>query len=96
MTSNLEELKRKRAQLTARIQLAESREKAGQKKLDDRVKVLVGAAVLNHLQKNGQMHLDRLQLLALMKTFLSRPAEISAVLGDDSLGSEPFKRLTGL
>ena len=45
MTANLDDLKRKRDQLNARIQQAEARMRAGQKKAEDRVKVLVGAAI---------------------------------------------------
>ncbi len=45
--ADLEALKLKRDQLNARIQQAEARQRATAKKADDRVKVLVGAAVLH-------------------------------------------------
>ncbi|WP_228393685.1 hypothetical protein, partial [Pseudomonas helleri] len=44
--ADLDDLKRKRDQLTAKIQQAEARQRATAKKAEDRVKVLVGAAVL--------------------------------------------------
>jgi len=88
--ADLDELKRKRDQLTARIQQAEARQKASAKKADDRVKVLVGAAVLNQLSQNPG---KQMEILALMNAFLSRPGERAAVLGEDGTGSESFKRL---
>jgi len=90
MSEKLEELKRKRDQLNARIQQQEARMKAGQKKADDRVKVLVGAAILEQI-KQGRMPLD--QLLKIMGGFLERTAERQAVLGDDGHGSETLKRI---
>lgn len=94
MSDKLEELKRKRDQLNARIQQQEARMKAGQKREDDRVKVLVGAAVLARLKQTGSMPLGGLsELLKLMDAFLARPNERRAVLGEDKQGSEPLKRL---
>jgi len=90
--ADLEELKRKRDQLTARIQQAEARQKASIKKTEDRIKILVGAAVLNQCAQNPAR---RNELLAMMHAFLSRSGERAAVLGDDGNGSESFKRLTG-
>lgn len=88
--ADLDELKRKRDQLTARIQQAEARQKASIKKTEDRIKILVGAAVLNHHGHNPDSHH---QLLAMMDAFLSRPTERAVVLGEDGKGSESFKRL---
>ena len=88
--ADLEELKRKRDQLTARIQAAEARQRAGQKKADDRVKVLVGAAILEQVRRNQFQLIDLLQLL---DGFLTRPGERAAVLGDDGQGSEALRRL---
>ena len=65
------------------------------KKEDDRVKVLVGAAVLNSIQRGHPLELkDRAAVLALMDDFLSRPAERLAVLGEDGRGSAAFQRCT--
>lgn len=65
------------------------------KKEDDRVKVLVGAAVLFSLQQGHPLDLkDRAAVLALLDDFLSRPAERLAVLGADGLGSAAFHRCT--
>ncbi|WP_095061736.1 hypothetical protein [Pseudomonas sp. Irchel s3f7] len=93
MANDLEELKRKRDQLTARIQQSEARIKANTKKDDDRVKVLVGAAILDHLQRTGSFPGGGLHdLLSLMDGFLIRPAERKAILGDDQQGSEALRR----
>lgn len=89
--SDLEALKQKRDQLNARIQQAEARQRASIKKEDDRVKVLVGAAVL-HQQTQTQGKLPA--LLSLLDGFLERPRERLAVLGEDGQGSEALKRLT--
>lgn len=65
------------------------------KKEDDRVKVLVGAAVLNSIQRGHPLDLkDRAAVLALMDGFLVRPQERFAVLGEDGLGSAAFHRCT--
>lgn len=90
--ADLDELKRKRDQLTARIQAAEAHQKASAKKADDRVKVLVGAAMLNQISHSPNRQSE---LLAMMNGFLSRPGERTAVLGEDGKGSEAFKRLIG-
>lgn len=93
--ADLEELKRKRDQLTARIQAAEARQRAGQKKEDDRVKVLVGAALLDHIKRHGTIPAcDMPRLLTLLDGFLTRPGERLAVLGDDGKGSAALHRQT--
>lgn len=92
--ADLEELRRKRDQLTARIQAAEARLRAGQKKEDDRVKVLVGAALLDQLKRQGKTKaLDLPGLLALLDGFLTRPGERQAVLGEDGKGSAALLRV---
>ena len=88
--ADLEALKLKRDQLNARIQQAEARQRATAKKADDRVKVMVGAAVLNQQTRTPE---ELPALLSLLDSFLTRPAERLAVLGEDGQGSEAFKRL---
>lgn len=88
--ADLDELKRKRDQLTAKIQQAEARQKATAKKAEDRIKILVGAAVLHQQTQSTEKHAA---LLALMDGFLTRPAERLAVLGEDGQGSEVFRQL---
>jgi hypothetical protein len=88
--ADLDDLKRKRDQLTAKIQQAEARQRVTAKKADDRVKVLVGAAVLHQQTQSTD---KRAALLTLLDGFLTRPAERLAVLGEDGQGSEAFKRL---
>jgi large subunit ribosomal protein L7/L12 len=90
MTDKLEELKRKRDQLNARIQQQEARLRAGQKKAEDRVKVLVGAAILEQVRANQFQLVD---LLGVMDRFLARPAERLAVLGEDGRGSAALHRV---
>lgn len=90
MTEKIQSLKAKRDQITAQIQAAEARLKAGQKKADDRVKVLVGAAILEQVKRN-QFQLD--DLLGVMDGFLARHSEREAVLGKDGQGSESLRRL---
>lgn len=64
------------------------------KRQDDRVKVLVGAAVLFTIQRGRAVDLkDSTALLALMDNFLTRPQERDAVLGDGR-GSAAFHRCT--
>lgn len=92
--ADLEELKRKRDQLTARIQAAEARQRAGQKKEEDRVKVLVGAALLDQLKRRGTMiGCDLPGLLKVLDSFLVRPKERVAVLGTDGKGSVALLRI---
>jgi hypothetical protein len=97
MVTDVDALKLKRDQLNARIQKAEARLKTDQKKADDRVKVLVGAALLDQLKQTGSIPSGGVNsLLALMDAFLSRPAERAAVLGEDNRGSAALHRLLGI
>lgn len=91
MTTKIDDLKRKRDQLNARIQQAEARARATEKKAEDRVKVLVGAAVLAEVRSGG---MSEAQVRAIMREFLARESEVLAVLGEDGAGSETYKRLT--
>ena len=74
--ADLEALKLKRDQLNARIQQAEARQRATAKKADDRVKVLVGAAVLNQQTRTPE---KLPALLSLLDSFLSRPPGVDHV-----------------
>lgn len=70
-------------------------EKKSNKRADDRVKVLVGAAVLYELQRGHPVDLrDKAALLVLMSAFLVREQERLAVLGEDGRGSAAFHRCT--
>ena len=89
--ADLDELKRKRDQLTAKIQQAEARQRATVKKAEDKVKILVGAAVLNQQTQSTE---KRAALLSLLDGFLTRPSERLAVLGEDGQGSKALKKLT--
>lgn len=52
--SALERLKTQRAKLDSRIQAAEARAKASERKQETRRKILVGAYYLDEARKNGQ------------------------------------------
>ena len=70
-------------------------ERKSAKRADDRVKVLVGAAILYAVQQGHAVDLkDSTALLALMSAFLTRPQERDAVLGEDGQGSAAFHRCT--
>lgn len=72
-------------------------EQVDQKRQDDRMKVLVGAAVLELLKTGHPVILpDHQTLLELMDQFLARPGERTAVLGDDGRGSEALHRVIGI
>lgn len=72
----------------------DNEENKSSKREDDRVKILVGAAVLFSLQHGHQLDLkDRAAVLELMDNFLQRPQERLAVLGDDGRGSVALRRL---
>lgn len=90
MTERLEKLKQKRAELDRKIALATAAERKELKRADDRVKVLVGAMVLEGIRQQGH---GLEQLLQRMNEFLVRPGERVAVLGEDGKGSEPLLRL---
>ena len=72
----------------------ETEEKKTNKRQDDRVKILVGAAVLFSIQQGHPLDLkNRMAVLTLMDEFLVRPAERLAVLGEDGLGSKALLRI---
>lgn len=63
------------------------------KRQDDRVKVLVGAAVLHLLATGAPVELQEPRdLLSLMDGWLERPGEREAVLGADLRGSAALRR----
>ena len=87
----IEKLRQQKAKIDRQIALAMAAERKSQKRDDDRVKVLVGAAILEQVKRN-QFQLD--DLLGVMDGFLARPNERLAVLGEDGSGSPAFQRLT--
>jgi ATPase subunit of ABC transporter with duplicated ATPase domains len=92
--TNIEELKKKRDQLAARIQQAEAKEKQQAKKEDNRVKILVGSAILNAIKNGLPIEIEKPnQILILMNNFLERPGDRTAILGKEGKGSEALKRL---
>lgn len=96
--ADLEELKRKRNQLTARIQAAEAKERGRKKREEDRVKILVGAAVLEQVKNPGKdapPTITEEGIFTLMDKFLERTSDREAVLGKDGRGSEAFLRSMG-
>ena len=93
MANDLEELKRKRDQAIARVQQAEARLKANTKQEDDRVKVITGAWLASEASSGRA---DASAVLAGLNSFLTRPSERKALLGDDGRGSEAFRRVVGI
>lgn len=69
MNKRLEELTKRRDQITAQIQALKAREQAAERKQDTRRKILIGAAVLERV-KNGKWPEER--LLAMMDEFLTK------------------------
>lgn len=92
MQDRIEKLKQQKAKIDRQIALAMAASRKSEKKADDRVKVLVGAALLDQIKRSGK---GGEQLLARMGEFLARPNERAAVLGEDGKGSAAFRRLTG-
>lgn len=91
--ASLEELKHRRDKLAARIQQVEAREKAGAKKLEDKTKVLVGAALLTYLSREGAKDSDKAWLVKMLDGFLTRPKDRIDILGEDGQGSPTLLRL---
>lgn len=72
MSNNyLERLKQQREQINARIQAAEAREKAAERKKDARRKILIGAYYVDMAQKEGKYE----QLVKRMDEFLTRNSD---------------------
>ena len=93
MATGIDDLKKKRDQLNARIQKAEALKRDNDSKADTKVKVLVGAAVLNSIKNGGNSELGMAKLMTTLQSFLTRDRDREAVLGIDGKGSEAFKRL---
>ena len=72
MTTKLEKLLQKEAELKAQIQQAKAREKTLEKKRDTRRKILVGAAVMAQVESGDWPEAD---LKAMMNSFLTRENE---------------------
>ncbi len=94
MSKNLEDMKKKREQLDARIAQAESRLRAQKSKEETTVKVLVGSAVLNAIKNGNKSEATLNWLVGNLQSFLTRDRDRAAVLGSDGAGSEAFKRLS--
>ena len=72
---SLDELKKKRDILAARIRAEEAKQRTRTRRQDTRRKVLAGAAVLYHADQDSAF---REQLMALLDGFLKRPDERAA------------------
>jgi len=70
--ATIEELKQKRAALDARIRSEEAKTRARGRKLDTRRKVLAGAAVLHHAERDAPF---KAQLEGILSGFLTRKEE---------------------
>ena len=68
----LKKLIQKKDQIDARIKLIESREKAKAKKEDTRRKILIGAMVMEQMEKSDE---SKKKILASLNGFLTRPLD---------------------
>jgi len=68
----LKKLQQKKSQIDARIKLIESREKAKAKKEDTRRKILIGAMVMEQMEKSEE---SKKKILASLNGFLTRPLD---------------------
>lgn len=71
MSSSIDNLKKRREILTARIKLAQNREALKERKSDLRRKILVGAYYLEQAKKNNDFE----ELVKLMDDFLTRDSD---------------------
>ena len=84
MTTKLDKLLQKEAQLKAQIQQAKAAERTLEKKRDTRRKILIGAAVMARVESGRWPQAD---LLEMMDGFLTRPNERD-LFGLDAAASE--------
>lgn len=92
--ATLEDLKKKRDQLAARIQAAEAKQKASDRKLEARIKILIGSAVINSIKNGIPANLDKPSaLLSVLNHFITRETDRKAVLGEDGKGSPMLRSL---
>lgn len=103
MTTKLDKLLQKEAQLKAQIQQAKAVERTLEKKHDTRRKILIGAAVMAQVESGRWPQAD---LLEMMDGFLSRPnerdlfdlektGEAAGTAAAKSTGKRPAKAKTG-
>src|SRR5690554_8069708 len=87
--ATLEELKKKKAQLEARIQAAEAKQKNTDRKLEARIKIIAGSAILNTIKNGFSVNLDKPEdLIHLLNAFITRSTNRKAILGENSHRSE--------
>ncbi len=87
----IEELKKKRDQLSAKIQAAEARKSSEERKLEARIKILVGSAYLEKAKRKGD---NGESLLRAIDDFLTRPIDRKAFKDEGGNPSEIFLKLT--
>lgn len=87
----IEELKLKRDQLTAKIQAAEARKSAEERKLEARIKILVGSAFLEKAKQQGD---NGESLLRAIDDFLTRPVDKKIFKNENGNASDIFLKLT--
>lgn len=93
----IKKLDQHRALLDQRVARAMAEHNRERKRADDRVKVLVGAYILDTLRRGHHVDLqDANDLLAAMDAFLLRPAERDALLGVEGQGSAAWQRVLGI
>lgn len=88
---NIEDLKKKRDQLSARIQQAEARNKITNKKAEDRTKILIGAAVLGFIKNKPSNSKWLLETIA--DFYKTKEKDLGFLLGESRTGSETLAKL---
>ena len=83
MPTRLEKLRAKQAHLEAQIKDIEKREKVKQRKEDTRRKIIIGALVMTHMEKNKSSDFTR-KVEALVNEYVTKPNE-RALFGLDPL-----------
>lgn len=87
----IEELKKKREQLTARIQAAEARKSAEERKLEARAKIVGGSFLYETAKRKGD---NGASLLKEMDGFLTRPSDRKIFIKEDGSATDIFLKLT--
>lgn len=88
---NLEELKKRRDQLNAKIQAVEARKTAEERKLEARMKIIVGSAFLEKAKRKGD---NGATLLRAIDDFLTRPIDRKIFKDENGNPTEIFLKLT--
>lgn len=88
MTSRLEQLKKKKAQLDAQIKQAEARARQQHRKDDTRRKILIGAIAKDHMDMHPDGSFAK-ELSALLDEYVTRPKDRELLNMDPPASDKP-------